>query len=269
MVSRFVLSSLVLVAVAVAPGLGASADARRPIADVTPAIDNFNVSTPPPLEGGGDVALGWSHKASFEFSLSAGVDAWRVDSPFEVTRTSEAGGAEGSYAVKIVTNGGDGSCSCPRMKYENGFSYGPGTSVWISGSWKIPEPDKVAWSRLMNLGHYEGVTGKDWYLALESTDPGTMEIAYAPYGNPHVAVLPARPIPANRWFRVDVHFVLSATDGQALTEWFIDGQLIGSTTKANMYQPTPLHFYNAGLPFFLPANGNTTVYFDAPRLTSP
>jgi hypothetical protein len=213
----------------------------------------------------------WNRQASFETDLATGLDGWRVDSPFEVTRTSEAGGAEGSYAVKIVTNGGDvaSGCSCPRMKYESGFSYRPGASVWISGSWRIPNPNQVSWSRLMNLGHYEGVTGQDWYLALESTKPGTMEVAWSAYGNPRSTILPPRQIPVNRWFRVDLHFVLSPTDGQALTEWYLDGRLVGSTTKANMYRQTPLHFYNAGLPFFLPANGNTTVYFDAPRLTSP
>jgi hypothetical protein len=82
-----------------------------------------------------------------------------------------------------------------------------------------------------------------------------------------VAILPPRPIPVNRWFRVDLHFVLSPTDGNALTEWYIDGQRVGASTKANMYNSSPLHFYNAGLPYFWPGNGNTTVYVDAPGLT--
>jgi hypothetical protein len=135
--------------------------------DPSPATRSFSVRTstapllPPPPPPASGIPTNWNRSASFETDLSSGVDAWRIDSPFVVTRTSEAGAADGSYAAKIVTNGGGGSCSCPRMKYENGFSYGPGTSVWISGSWKILEPDKVAWSRLMNLGHYEGVTGKD------------------------------------------------------------------------------------------------------------
>ena len=34
-----------------------------------------------------------------------------------------------------------------------------------------------------------------------------------------------------------------------------------------MRNSAPLHFYMAGLPYFYPGNGNTTVYFDAPRLT--
>ncbi len=210
----------------------------------------------------------WQRSASFESTPTDGTDGWRVDSPFDVTRTNEVGGTDGDYAEKIVTNGGNRDCSCARMKFEDGFSFGPGDDVWISGSWLIPNPSKVSWSRLMNLGHFEeSGSDRNWYLALESTNAGTMQVGYAPYANPHVAVLPARPIPADRWFRVDLHFHLSPTDGQALTEWYLDKQFIGSTTKANMLSSDPLHFFNAGLPFFGPWNGDTTVYFDAPRLT--
>lgn len=148
------------------------------------------------------------------------------------------------------------------------FSYGRGDEVWISGSWRIPDPKQVSWSRLMNLGHFEASGDRDnWYLALESVSPGTFQVGYAPYGDPHVAVLPARPIPADRWFRVDLHFVLSPTDGQALTEWFIDRKLVGVTTEANMFNGGSLDFYNAGLSYFWQGNGATTVYFDSPRLT--
>jgi hypothetical protein len=208
--------------------------------------------------------------ASFERLLSAEIDfAWSLPLPHVVTRTSEAGASDGSYAAKIVTNGGSSGCSCPRMTFQDGFSHGPGSDVWISGSWRIPEPNKVAWSRLMNLGHWTGDgVASNWHLALESTQAGTMQVSYSAYSDPKYIVLPARPIPADRWFRVDLHFKLSPNDGQALTEWYIDGERVGSTTKANMLSSAPLTFFNAGLSYFHPSNGNTTVYFDAARLTS-
>jgi hypothetical protein len=240
-------------------------------ADATPAARSFVVEVPasesePPESGA--VPTTWRRSASFETSLNEGTQfGWTIQSPFSVTRSGDGGARDGAYATKIVTNGGSSGCSCPRMGFEDGFSYGPGREVWISGAWRIPDPSKVAWSRLMNLGHYEGSGGDNWYLALESTNPGTFQVSHAPYGSPNVAVLPARPIPANRWFQVDLHFKLSPTDGQALTEWYIDGQLVGSSTKANMRNSKPLHFYHAGLPYFWPGNGNTTVYFDAARLT--
>jgi hypothetical protein len=76
------------------------------------------------------------------------------------------------------------------------------------------------------------------------------------------------PIPKDRWFNLDVHLKLSPVDGEALTEVYLDGERVASTTKRNMVSTRPLHFYNAGLPYFWPGNGNTTVYFDAPRLVS-
>jgi hypothetical protein len=241
--------------------------------DPSPATRSFTVDLPDPTPPVNTIPSSWRRSASFESTLNAGVDfGWRADAPFELSRTNEAGASDGSYAAKIATNGGDAGCSCPRMTFQDGFAYGPGDDVWVSGSWRIPNPQKVVWSRFMNLGHYEGGTGgqngTNWYLALESLTPGMFQVSFSPYGDPHVVVLPARPIPVDRWFRVDLHYVLSPTNGQALTEWFIDGELVGTTTKANTFNADPLTFYNAGLSHFCPCNGNTTVYFDAPRLTS-
>jgi len=88
------------------------------------------------------------------------------------------------------------------MTFEDGFSCGLGEEAWISGSWRIPNPSELAWSRLMNLGHWHRASGKDWLLALESTAAGTFQVSYAPYGGDRVLLFPARPTPANRWFRV-------------------------------------------------------------------
>jgi hypothetical protein len=210
-----------------------------------------------------------THSASFESALNEGTDfGWQINYPFSVTRTSEVGGADGNYAARIVTNGGDSGCSCPRMKLEDGLSYGPGDEVWIGGSWYVPNPSRLAWSRLMNLGHFEGEGDPDnWYLGLLVRDSGMSVQAHSDSGGSTSVLMPARPIPSNRWFDVDLHFVFSPTDGRALTEWYIDGHLVGATTKANMLNSTPLDFYHAGLPYFWNGNGNTTVYFDAPRVT--
>jgi hypothetical protein len=240
--------------------------------DGSPASRGFTVSTaasPPPPPPDGTTPTSWTRFASFESDLNSGSDyGWRIDSPFSVSRTSEVGGTDGSSAAKIVTNGGNSSCSCPRMTFQDGFSYGPGDEVWIGGSWYVTDPSKLAWSRLMNLGHFEGSGDPDgWYLGLLARGTGMSVQARSYSGESTSALMPARPIPSNRWFDVDLHFVFSPTDGRALTQWYTDGQLVGSTTKANMVNSTRLHFYHAGLPYFWPGNGNTTVYFDAPRLT--
>jgi hypothetical protein len=210
-----------------------------------------------------------TRSASFESTLNEGSDfGWRVDYPFSVTRTNAVGGADGDYAARIVTNGGNSGCSCPRMTFQDGFSYGPGDEVWMGGSWYVTNPSTLAWSRLMNLGHFEGSGDPDsWVLGLLIRESGMSVQARNYHSDDGASVLmPARPIPADRWFTVDVHLKLSATDGRALTDVYLDGELVSSTTKRNMWAPTPLTFYNAGLPYFWDGNGNTTVYFDAPRL---
>jgi hypothetical protein len=211
-----------------------------------------------------------TRSASFESTLNEGSDfGWRVPSPFSVTRTSAVGGADGNYATKIVTNGGNSGCSCPRMTFEDGFAYGRGDEVWMGGSWYLTNPAKLAWSRLMNLGHFEGSGDPDnWVLGLLIRESGMSVQARHYNGADGASVLMApRPIPQGRWFDVDLRLRLSPENGRALTEVYLDGRLVASTTMRNMVSWRPLHFYNAGLPYFWNGNGNTTVYFDAPRLT--
>ena len=116
---------------------------------------------------------------------------------------------------------------------------------------------------MFNLAHY--VTGDaNWYLGLTTRgEPGVMHFGFAPYGQAETDVVPAQPIPANRWFDVDVHLKLSPTDGQALTELMVDGRKVAESTKANMLDSSPLTFFNGGLSY---AGADTTVYFDRPRV---
>jgi hypothetical protein len=207
--------------------------------------------------------------ASFESTLNRGTDfGWRVDYPFSVTRTNAVGGADGDYAARIVTNGGNSGCSCARMTFQRRVAYGRGDEVWMGGSWYVTNAAKLAWSRLMNLGHFEGSGDRDnWVLGLLVRESG-MSVQARKYhtGAGRSVLMTPRAIPQDRWFDVDVHLRLSPVSGKALTEVYLDGQLVSSTRKRNMLSPRRLHFYNAGLPYFWPGNGNTTVYFDAPRL---
>jgi hypothetical protein len=238
--------------------------------DGSPASRGFTVSTatPPPPPDSGSIPASWTRFTSFETDLNSGTDyGWRTDSPFSVTRTDEAGGTSGSYAAKIVTNGGNTSCSCPRMTYD-GLSFGAGADVWIGGSWRVADSSKLAWSRLMNLGHYEGSADPDnWYLGLMVRNSG-MEVVARRFDTDSGSsvLMQPRAIPQGRWFDVDIHLRLSPYDGQALTEVYVDGARVSTSTARNMLAGGPLHFYNAGLPYYWDGNGSNTVYFDAPRI---
>lgn len=224
----------------------------------------------PPTPPDAAIATQWTRYSSFESNMNEGVDyGWRVDSPFVASRTAEAGAAAGSTAVEIATNGGNRSCSCPRMTYDHVGPLGRGDEFWMGGSWYVNNADKLAWSRLMNLGHFESSGDRDnWYFALFSRDPGEMEVVARNYNKDRgMSVLMApRPIPEDRWFNVDIHARLSPTRGAATTDVYLDGELVAHSARANMWSSRALKFYNAGLSYFWPKNGSTTVYFDAPRL---
>jgi Polysaccharide lyase len=224
----------------------------------------------PPPPSSGDLPTRWRRFASFEADLNEDTDlGWNIPSPFNVTRTSEVGGVDGAHAAKIVTNGGSGGCSCPRMKFEDGFSYGVGDDVWIGGSWYVTDRSKISWSRLMNLGHWSGDgASTNYVVGLIVNEPGQMSVRARYYDTEEgwSVLMANRPIPEGRWFSVDIHLKLSPHDGQALTEVYLDGQPVATSTARNMMNSGSLHFFNAGLSYFLPDNGNTTVYFDAARL---
>jgi hypothetical protein len=215
----------------------------------------------------------WRRTASFEQDLDTGTDGWNLPpmpqvSGFTITRTNEVGGATGSYAAKIASSGGNPGCSCPRMKFEDGFRYTAGRDVWLRGSWYFPDPASLTWSRMMNLSSYTGETATDYYtgLVIEGAS-GEMLVRSRNYQSTtdQKLIFPARPIPVGRWFTVTLHFKLSPTDGEALNEWYVDGQLVGTNTVANMQNPQAINVFQAGMPYWL--NGvETTVYFDDPAL---
>jgi Polysaccharide lyase len=218
----------------------------------------------------------WQHSASFEGGISTnpggGDGNWREYGPFEITRADEAGATAGSYAVRIETNGGTDGCSCPRFTFQDATTrYGEGDEVWIGGSWRIPDPSAVRNSRLMNLVHFNASGDPTNYqLGLYTENTGgqmRVRMQQAGGGTAESVLSPQIPIPVDRWFTVLIHFDLSRVDGEALTETFVDGVKVASSTNRNMLSSQPLEAAMFGLPYFWPGNGDTTVYFDAPRLT--
>ena len=121
----------------------------------------------------------------------------------------------------------------------------------------------------MNVGHWVAGDSRNWNLALQGNDDGSFQVEHRDRagGTPHRLV--AVTLPRDRWFDLDIHATLGLSDGDALTEVFIDGVRVGATTRRNMTFNAPVHLYNAGLPYFYPGNGDVTVYFDAPRIASP
>jgi hypothetical protein len=219
-------------------------------------------------------SIKWRRSASFERDLNTGTDGWNLPpmaqvSGFTITRSSEVGGATGSYAAKIVSSGGNTGCSCPRMIFEDGFRYKAGREVWLRGSWYLPDPSALTWSRMMNLSAWRDDPSSDYYtgLVIEGR-AGRMLVRTRRYDSTagQRLIFPARRIPVGRWFTVVLHFELSPRNGRALNEWYVNGRLVGRNTVANMHNRRPMHVFQGGMPYFL--NGvETTVYFDNAGLT--
>ena len=208
--------------------------------------------------------------ASFERSLVRHTDGWEIRSPFAVRRTKRVGATHGSHATKIVTKGGSSGCSCPRMTFERGVFVGPGDEVKFSGSWRVADNSKLRWSRLMNLGYWSprGDPARELYVfGLFSIKRGRLAVITKYFDSEAGQVVHATfPLRQRRWFRVSIHARLSPVAGKALTRVYLNRKLVGTSRRPNMMNSRPLHFYNAGLSYFWPGNGRTTVWFDAPRV---
>lgn len=235
----------------------------RPTTTTVPGRPTTTTSSVPVS---GAIPTSWRRSASFETDLGGGTDGWNLPpmsqvSGFSISRTNEVGAASGAYAAKIVSTGGNGGCSCPRMKFED-FRYGAGQDVWIRGSWYFTNPSAVSWSRLMNLSSFTGGSN-DYLTGLIVDDAGKMLVATRRYHSMTGAktLSPSLAIPANRWFTVHLHMKLSPMDGQALTELYVDGKKVSTSTLANMATPQAMNVYQGGMPYFLDGI-RSTVYFD-------
>jgi hypothetical protein len=227
-------------------------------------------TAPPPPTAPSAVPSVWRRFASFETTLTADTNGLGISSPHLTTRTSEVGAAHGSWAAKIQTNGGNSGCSCPRSKFED-VTGDPGSEVWLTGAWYLPNPSQIGESsRLFNLGKYAG-NSTDHLISLRSYGNGRFAVVRGAYGAVPSVLIPARPLPGGRWFRVWLHLRLSTVDGEALTELYLDEDpsdglddpvKVGASTARNLTFASRLHFAHFGLSFFAPGP-NTAAYYDA------
>jgi hypothetical protein len=148
----------------------------------------------------------------------------------------------------------------------------PDSELWLTGAWYLEDPTKIGEaSRLFNLGHYEGLSSTDHLISLRSYGGGNFAVVRGAYGTVPSVLIPARRLPAQRWFRVWLHLKLSATDGQALTELYLDEApadglddpvKVGVSTARNLTFNNRMHFAHFGLSYFSPGP-NTAAYYDS------
>lgn len=113
-----------------------------------------------------------------------------------------------------------------------------GDDVWFGAALRLPvgftarmegQVDLLRWDNYGRLGTHDDRSGvvihRDGLASLVRQQLGVEEVDLgAPF-----------PLPEGRWFWLEVHQVLGATDGQALSEAYVDGALLATSTVANTY----------------------------------
>jgi hypothetical protein len=175
--------------------------------------------------------------------------------------TKTAGLEGGSFSEFSQTNAVEGDLEITASRVYDGAramraTYsGQGANGYIRGIWNVNWTDgDDVWfgaAYYLPVGFHDNIQGQvdlvrwdNWTLFPDDADWGGVGI----YGSDHRARLlrfgAGRPnetlvgpidLPEGRWFTLEVHQRRSAVDGEALSELYIDGQLIGRSTKANSY----------------------------------
>ena len=201
-----------------------------------------------------------------EFATVPTAYPWQIQRPFTSypvakdgvvhiqTPPTQAAGSMGSYSRWVW----EGSMFQPK---------GEGDEVWFGGTWRFDQA--VAWSRFMCLAYYSPTDPDIYNLAFRSRGPGQFEVSARRYhSDAGESILVSNlPIPQGKMFDLDVHVKLSATDGKALTEVFVDSKKVGVSSKRNMVVAKAMGTYQGGLAYYSPENPQQTVLFDWARLS--
>ena len=138
---------------------------------------------------------------------------------------------DGSKAAKITYDGQPGNVFS-RTWYS--VDWQPGEDVWYGAAFYVPDPSKLRYTDLIrwdNYVSYEG-GGDVGGLLVEDGQMSMMRDDYSDHST-FARVTPQVAVPKARWFWVEVHQRLSSVNGQALTEMYLDGRKVGSSTRAN------------------------------------
>jgi hypothetical protein len=141
----------------------------------------------------------------------------------------------GSYSAKATYNGSGNN------GYTRGIftpTWSNGTDVWYSGAFYLPSGFKSAMRNQVDLMRWDDYPGdsqggfviynvdKKARLVLQKRTGGTATTLVGPFD-----------VPEGQWFHIEVHQKLTNGSG-ALTEVYLNGNKIGSSTAPNSYGTT-------------------------------
>jgi hypothetical protein len=176
------------------------------------------VAAPGPVTGwvGGMESGGFSEFDSFS--------SWEGDLAVTGDRAYE-----GQHAARAAFAGA-GESGAQRVWKQ--VSWGSESDVWYGMALNIADIDAFCYWNPIRWDNYKtyGATGDVGGLAIEH---GELSVIQNHYGQSERKLISGVAIREGRWLWVEVHQRFAATDGQALTELYVDGQRVGSSTQAN------------------------------------
>jgi len=135
---------------------------------------------------------------------------------------------EGSRSVAATyTGGGSGF----QRVWQN-VDWGPGSDVWYGVALYVPNTSDYCYWNPIRWDNYKtyGGAGDTGGVTVER---GHIYVTQDRYSGAERKILDGGPLPEGRWVWLEVHQRLSAEEGQALTELYVDSTKVGSTTAAN------------------------------------
>jgi hypothetical protein len=171
----------------------------------------------------------------FSATLSGGFSEFSQTGIADGTLATTTGGYGGGSAA-VASYAGDGSNGYARA-IEN-VAWSPTEDVWYGGAYYLPTGyleslkggnDILRWD---NWGTY-GEAGD--YGAVENWSDGMTRLILGKYTNdPGIVLGQPFKLPEGRWFWLEVHQTFSTGAG-ALSQVFVDGQLVDSSTQPNNF----------------------------------
>jgi hypothetical protein len=173
---------------------------------------------------------------------------------------SGARGYDGSNSVEISYDG-EGGNVFSRVWYD--IDWQRGSDVWYGAAFYVADPSKLRWTDLMRWDNYEsfggGSSGETGGLLV---DDGKLLLKRSNYdGSNYASLTEPVPVPAGRWFWVEVHQRLSEVPGEALNELYIDNRMVGSSTVANS-RGRQIDHLRYGYVYNLDKGGASNLYMD-------
>lgn len=152
-------------------------------------------------------------------------------SSYAATQTNATDRAyEGTRSSKVVTSGTENSFG--RSWYD--VNWNKGSDVWYGSAFYVPVRSALAYTDLMRWDNYATYGNPGGDVGGVLVENGRMYVQRQDYGGGNFAyVLGPVEVPEGRWFHLEVHQRLSEVNGEALTELYVDGQKVGSSTVAN------------------------------------